>query len=170
MEGIRGPWLNVVFNDGLVEAVVPFQTVSLVAQNQAGSNVTGVQLHVYKLDDSPFAPGTVISVPQGAKTLVRGQLAGIRGPWLNVQFEAGLSEVVVPFWTATFAAVDTTGNPLNEAQFAVYKLDGTFLPGGLLTLPKEAKALIRALIAGQRQSWQTFIFSEGLEEITPAIS
>jgi hypothetical protein len=169
-EGILGPWINVRFDEGTQEVVVPFQTLPLVALDQTGASVSGAQLHVYKLNGGPFVPGTVISVPQGAKTLVRGQLAGIKGPWINVQFEAGLTEVVVPFWTATFAAVDATGNALNETQFAVYKLDGTFLSGELLTLPKESKALIRARIAGQRQSWQTFIFSEGLDEIAPDIS
>ena len=66
---IQGAWRDIVVGASMEELLIPFQTVTLVAQDQTAASVDAARLHVHKLEGGPFAPGTTISVPQGAKTL-----------------------------------------------------------------------------------------------------
>ena len=164
---LSGPLHAMTITASTQEIVVPFQTVNLLAQDQTGADAIGVLLQVKNIEGGPFAPGETVSLPQGAQARVRGQTQNVTGTWVAIPIDAGLAEIVVPFWTAAFVAVDSAGQPLNDVVFSVRNFTGSFLPAQQLTLPKGAKVKVRAMVAGQNKSWKSFVFTDGLNEIVP---
>lgn len=167
---IRGQWRRVTIDQSVTEVVVPFWTAPLQARDQFGADVPNAQLHVYRMTGSPFAPNTNVTVPKGAKLAVRGVVGALRGSWTRITFTDGLTEAVVPFWTAKLTAHDQLGAEISQAQLSLYRwTDGLFASGSSVTLPKGTRAALRGHVGTQRSSWTRFIFTEGLLEATVTI-
>jgi len=163
---IQGPWLRVLFTDGLTEVIVPFWSAPILAQDQTGQSVPGTQLHVHRVKGSPFDSGTVLTVPKNAKIAVRGTLGAIQGPWLRVLFTDGLTEVIVPFWTTTLTARDQFGENVENAQLHVYRVEHSpFHSGAALTLPKNARVSVRGAVDTIRGPWEGVVINESVTEI-----
>lgn len=162
---IRGPWMRVRFTDGLTEVVVPFWTTTLAARDQFGEEVEDAQLHVYRVEHSPFNSGAALTLPKNARVSVRGTVGAIRGPWERVVINESVTEIIVPFWTAQLSAQNGAGLDLSQARIKIHRWEGGLLAtGSSVTLPKGSRTYIRGFVESQRSPWMRFRFTEGLTE------
>ncbi len=170
VDTIHGPWTRVWFTPDTSSVVVPFRSVRVTAADQFGMDIGTAQIHVHRLANSPIAPGARITFPEGASTLFRGQVDGVRGPWTRYSIDADREEIMVPFWTATIEAVDGSGAPLPQALVHGHRLDNNpFTHGATVTLASGASTLFRIQHDGRRSRWQRFLFGEGLTAVQPQL-
>jgi mono/diheme cytochrome c family protein len=163
---IRGPWKKVTINESISDLVVSFWTAPLIAQDQFGANVPNAQFHVHRMEGSPFAPGTHITLPKGAKTSVRGKVGALQGPWSKQIFNDGLTKIIVPFWTTPLNARDEQGNNLPQAQINIHRWTGGLLSSGsVVSLPKGIKASVRGFVGTTRSRWTRVTFSDDVPEV-----
>lgn len=162
---IQGPWTKVRFTEELTKVVVPFWTTTLAARDQFGKNVADAQLHVHRVELSPFISGSSLTLPKNARVSVRGTRGAIRGPWEKVVLNETVTEIIVPFWTAQLNAQNGKGADIPQAQIVVHRWEGGLLtPGSSVTLPKGATTSIRGILDTHRGQWTRFLFTDGMTE------
>jgi len=123
------------------------------------------QLHVHRVEHSPFHSGAALTLPKNARVFVQGTVGAIRGPWERVVINESVTEIIVPFWTAELGAQDQQGTSLPQTQIHIHRwVEGSLTPGSTVTLPKGSRTYIRGFVESQQSPWTRFRFTDGLTE------
>jgi len=163
---IRGPWIRVTIESSMKEVVVPFRRTPLKAQDQHGTNVEEAELVVRRVADGPFISGVTLTLPEGAKIAVGGQVGRIHGPWKKLTIDESVSEVIVPFRTVSLFVRDRLGAIIPDVQISIRQVaNGPFNSGVQQTFPEGAKIAVRGQLGRTRGRWKKVTIDESVSEV-----
>jgi hypothetical protein len=164
---ISGSSTNKVFTAGLDELAVPFWKTTLLARDQSGADVAGATVNVTGVLGSPFAAGTVLTLPKGVTVTVSGSARGKTGAGSGRIFTDGLVEVAMPFWKATIVCRDAGNVPIPNAALVLTGVTGSPLPdGAVVSLPRGVVVPVRSrLLNLEASTFDNVTFNTGAETI-----